>query len=204
MNHTKIYSLSLLLLLISFGSFAQKEKEVFISASWSTAVPMGAMTDYVKVATGRGFQIDISQSITENIFYGGNMGWQMFYEEGMAMHTIENVTATALQRNTINAIQLMGFSRFYFVTSATKIKAYLNMEIGATFIANESKFWKYIAQEMEWHFALSPGVGIDIPASENLGINIYMKFPNSFKSNGSDHYMWINTGIGMYFKIPNS
>jgi len=115
----------------------------------------------------------------------------------------ENSIMSGIQRNYINSIAFLGSTKYYFSTSVNGIKAYLNLEAGASIIENYEVFGLYEFRELEWHFSLVPGLGIEIPATENLGFQIYFKYPNSFKNNSSIHYTWLNTGIGMYFRMRN-
>ncbi len=190
--------------LISMIWISSQAQETSIYSSWSTAVPMGSTTDYVKTASGRGIQFDVTQQINERFTYGGNFGWQAFYEKGYQIYFNDNAMVTAWQRNYLNAFFMMASGRYYFATSVNKIKAYLSIEIGATAIENYEIFGLYNNRNLSWHFALTPALGIDIPASEHWGLNVYFKFHNSFKNESSVHYSWINTGIGLYLRIPHT
>jgi hypothetical protein len=177
-------------------------KEITLDASWSPAIPMGQMTDEVRTTSGRGVQFGISQNVNNRLSFGGNLVWQMFYEKSYEIYTDENSVFSGWQRNYINAFSLMANTKYYFSNSVNNIKAYLSLEIGASIIENYQVIGLYEFKELEWHFAIAPVVGIDIPATKYLGFQVYIKYPNSFKSNSSFHYSWINTGIGIYVKIP--
>ena len=103
----KIIFRNILFALISIIWITSQAQETSIYASWSTAVPMGATTDYVKSTSGRGIQFDITQQINEKFTYGGNFGWQTFYEKGYQVYFNDNSMITGWQRNYLNAFFMM-------------------------------------------------------------------------------------------------
>ncbi len=179
------------------------KKMITVDASWSTAVPIGDMIADVRTTSGRGFQFGVAQYLNERFSYGGNFAWQMFYENDFEVFINEYSVFSGYQRVYVNAFMLTGTSKYYFPTSVNKIKAYISLEIGASAIENYQIMGMYEFKEFEWHFAISPGLGVEIPATKTIGFQLYMKFPYSFKANSTYHYSWINTGVGMYVKIPN-
>jgi len=178
-------------------------KDIMISASWTAAIPMGELSELVKSTSGRGVQFDLHQFINDRISYGGSFSWQAFYEKDFVIYQNEQSTFTAWQRNYVNAFFIMASGKYNFATSANKIKAYLSLDIGASIIENDMRFGIYETNELEWHFSVIPTLGVEIPATKNLGFNLHIKFPNSFQNNSSIHYSWLNAGIGMYVIIPN-
>jgi len=178
-------------------------KDISLDLSWSTAVPMGDMTEQVKITSGRGVQFGLSQNINDRFSYGGSFAWQMFFNKSYEMYINNASVLTGWKRDYINAFMLLGTGKYYFSTSVNKIKAYLSIEMGASIIENYQIFGINEYKELEWHFALNPSVGLEIPASKNLGFYLYIKYPNSFSNNSSFHYSWINSGIGVYLKIPD-
>jgi len=192
------------LILFFWGLFLSiSAQDVKIQASWSTAIPVGDMTDFCKNTSGRGAQLDVEQKINDRFSFGGNFAWQTFYEKDFQIYNDAETIRTGWQRNYVNALLLMATSKYYFATSVSKIKAYLSLEAGITAIENYEIFGIYEFRELNWHFALSPALGVDIPAGNSFGFNIFIKFPNSFKNNSDIHYSWINTGVGVFFIIPN-
>lgn len=174
---------------------------VIFSASWSTAIPMGELTSYSRMSSGRGFQFELNQVVNEKWTYGGTIGWQAFFDINEVWYISENSVISGIRRNYINSLAFLGNTKYYFSTSVNGIKAYLSLDIGATVIENYEIFGLYKYRELEWHYTMVPGLGIDIPATEKLGFQIYFKYPNSFKNNSSIHYSWLNTGAGIYLKI---
>lgn len=181
----------------------KQARSVELAASWSVGIPMGEITQYTMMTSGRGMQFEINQQINSKWTYGGTFGWQSFFNKGEVWYVSDHSMITGIQRNYINALSFLGSTKYYFSTSVNGIKAYLNLEAGASVIENDEIFGLYEYRELEWHFALVPGMGIEIPATEHLGFQIYIKYPNSFKNNSSIHYSWLNTGIGMYFTLDN-
>lgn len=198
------------MIVLPFGANAQEEPEaeplienhdVSVLVSWSTAIPMGELTNDVKMTSGRGFQFDVSKNINNRFTYGMNFAWQAFFQKEYEVYNTSESASSGWQRNYVNAILFMATTRYYFSTSANKLRAYLGLEAGATAIENYQIFGMYEYKELEWHFALTPAMGVDIPVSNALGFSLYFKFPNSFKSHSSIHYSWLNTGVGFYAKI---
>ena len=176
-----------------------RETSVFVN--WSVGIPIGEMISDVKKTSGRGVQFGVNQQINDKITYGGQFGWQSFYEQEYEIKISDESIATGWQKNYINAFFMMVSGRYYFATSVNNIKAYLGGELGATIIENEQIFGLYQSKELEWHFAVTPTLGIDIPANDYIGFNMFLKLPYSVKNNASKSYSWLNTGIGMYFKL---
>jgi hypothetical protein len=181
----------------------EDDKAVQIVVSWSTAVPMGELTHYTNVASGRGFQFEINQYINDKWTYGATFGWQSFFDKSEVWYIDQNSIMSGIQRNYINSLSFTGSSKYYFSTSVNGIKAYLNLELGASVIENFEIFGLYEYRELYWHWAVIPGMGIDIPASSKFGVQIYFKYPNLFKTKSSIHYSWLNTGLGLYYKITD-
>ncbi len=179
------------------------DKSVQLVASWSTAVPMGDLTNYTNAASGRGFQFEINQYINKNWTYGATFGWQSFFNKSEVWYIDQNSIISGIQRNYINSLTFSGSAKHYFSTSANGIKAYLSLELGASVIENFEIFGLNEYRELYWHLAVVPGLGIDIPASDKWGVQIYFKYPNSFKTKSSIHYSWLNTGVGLYYKITD-
>lgn len=179
------------------------DKSVIVAVSWSTAIPMGEMTKYTRNTSGRGFHVEINQIINEKWTYGGAIAWQAFFEKSDIWYINSNSVISGVQRNYINAMFFLANTKYYFSTSVNSIKAYLTVDAGASVIENYEIFGLYEYRELEWHLSLNPGVGIDMPLNRSLGFQIYFKYANSFQTNSSVLYSWLNTGAGMYFRIPN-
>lgn len=179
------------------------DSPAILSLSWSTAVPMGELTNYNRMTSGRGLQLEINQMVDDKWSYGGTFGWQAFFDKNMIWYFGENSVISGVQRNYVNSLAFLGSTKYRFTTSVNGIIAYLGLEAGATVIENYEIFGLYSYRELEWHFALIPGIGINVPVTNNIGLQIYFKYYNSFKNNSSIHYSWLNTGLGVYFKIAD-
>lgn len=195
----KSFILSLLLVV----SMLTKAQEVRIAASWSAAIPFGETSTFVNATSGRGMQFEIDSFINERWTLGGNFGWQSFFQKNYKLYLNEQSIISGVQRNYINSLILMATSKYYFSTESNKIKAYLSLDIGTTVIENWEIFGNQHYKELLWHFALAPGVGMDIPIIKNFGMQIYVKYDNSFKNKNSIHYSWLNTGVGLFLIIPS-
>jgi len=181
----------------------KQDRSVELAASWSVGIPMGDITQYTMMTSGRGIQFEINQYINQKWTYGGTFAWQSFFNKGEVWYLGDQSIISGIQRNYINSLSFLGSTKYYFSTSVNGIKAYLNLEAGASVIENYEIFGLYEYRELEWHFDLVPGMGIEIPANNHIGFQIYFKYPNSFKNNSSIHYSWLNTGIGMYLKLDD-
>lgn len=179
------------------------DKPAILSVSWSVAMPMGELTNYNKMTSGRGFLLEINQMVNEKWTYGGTFGWQAFFDKNQIWYIGKNSVISGTRRNYVNSLAFMGSTKYYFTTSVSGVKAYLNLEAGATVIENYEIFGLYTYRELEWHFALSPGLGIDVPATDKMGLQVSFKYYNSFKNNSSIHYSWFNVGLGVYLKISD-
>lgn len=177
-------------------------QELRIAPGWTTAVPIGETSKYVNATSARGFQFEVDQFINDRWSFGGNFGWQAFFQKDFKMYLEDQSIISGVQRNYINALILMFTSRYYFPNSVNKVRAYVAIDIGTAAIENYEIFGTHQYKELLWHFAIAPGVGVDIPIVKNLGIQVYFKYHNSFKSQNSAHYSWIQTGIGLYVNIP--
>lgn len=189
----------ILFMVIGAAVWAQ---EVKLTASWSAAIPMGATNDYVKFTSGRGFQFELEQNINPRWSIGGTFAWQAFFNKSYTFYFKENSVISATKRNYINALVLMANTKYYFPSTVNKLRVYIGAELGTTAIENDEIYGIYRNKELYWHFAISPVLGVDIPMTNSIGINIYLKYLNSFKTKESIHYSWLNTGIGIYLKIP--
>lgn len=193
------YAIICLLALIGTSVFAQ---DVKLAMSWSAAVPMGATNDYVKFTSGRGFQFELEQNINPRLSVGGTFAWQAFFNKSYTFYFQDYSAISATKRNYINALAFMVNTKYYFPTTVNKLKVYVGMDLGTTAIENDEIYGVYRNKELYWHLAFSPVLGVDIPMTNALGINIYLKYLNSLKTKDSIHYSWLNTGIGIYLKIP--
>lgn len=178
-------------------------QDVKIALSWSPAVPIGETSKYVNATSARGFQFEVDQFINDRWSIGGNFGWQAFFQKDFKMYLDEQSIISGVQRNYINALILMVNSKYYFPNTVNRVRGYVSIDIGTTAIENYEVFGARQYKELLWHFALAPGVGVDIPIVKNFGVQVYFKYHNSFKNKNSAHYSWLNTGIGLYLFIPN-
>ncbi len=193
--------LSLIFLLLALG-VSVCAQEIKLTPSWSAAIPMGETNDYVKFTSGRGFQFELEQNVNPNWSIGGIMGWQAFFNKSYTFYYQDNSAISATKRNYINSLIIMANTKYYFTTTASKILLYVGADIGTTAIENDEIYGVYRKKEMYWHFAFAPVLGLDIPISKTVGLNMYLKYLNSFKTKDSIHYSWFNTGLGIYLRIP--
>lgn len=178
-------------------------QDVRIAASWSTAVPLGEISKLVNTTSGRGMQFEFDKFKKDRWSLGGNFAWQSFFQKDFKMYFEDHSITSGIQRNYINSLSLFATTKYFFSNTTNRIKAYISFDIGASIIENYEIFGTYSYKELLWHFALAPGLGVDIPATKNFGIQIYLKFANSFRNNNSINYSWLNTGIGLYLIIPD-
>ena len=119
------------------------------------------------------------------------------------MYLKDQSITSGIQRNYINAYWFSVGSKYYFSSTVNMVKAYLSINLGFSAIENWEIFGNNEYKEVLGHFTASPGLGVEIPATKNIGFLMYFKYQHSFKAQNSIHYSWLNTGIGMYFILAS-
>ena len=91
------------IVLLIFLSSMVWAQDVKLTASWSAAVPMGEMNDYVRQTSGRGFQVELEQEVIPRMSIGGLMGWQGFFNKSYTFYYNDYSAISATRRNYINS-----------------------------------------------------------------------------------------------------
>lgn len=177
------------------------------SFSYQMAFPTGDLHAWMPENSYRGWDIEYTNLVTDNLAIGGHIGWQGFYKE-YPKDTYEfpaGAVTTSLFK-TFYTIPMHGVVTYYFVPDAF-VQPFASILIGVNYNERDLQFGSYVIEDQSWNFSFAPEVGMIIPFGElsQWGFNVRARYLYNVYSR--DYSMaqdfsgmaWLNVMTGLSF-----
>ena len=185
-------------MLVSVGVKAQSVVEV----SYQTALPMGELSDLISNFSGRGMGIEYQYLVDDGFGIGLKFGWNTFTDVGpdneiyMTERNGADVTLRGKKYDYVNVYPIMANVTYYIGTDDIDVRPLLSLGVGGMVINQRTDMGLFTSSEQNFHFGLSPKIGVDIPAgSVSIVPSITYNFAPPVKDTITYSYIGFNLGI---------
>lgn len=164
--------------------------------AYNTAAGLGATHDFAPDFSFLGFSFDWRAAITENIWAGLSIDWQVLYSKQETTLEIRNTTFTGTLVTHLNVFPLLATGHYYFMTDRKGIRPYGGLGLGAYSVEHRADVGFWTLADTSWHFGLAPEIGVVLPTGP-AGVVVATKFNYAFPSDDWDETMYFNFNLGV-------
>ena len=184
-------------LIIAILMTASVNSQSLFSLNYAMGFSMGETADYIASPSFRGFEVSGRYYISDQFSVGGSFTTSTFYEKlAGASYTQDNMTITGTQYRYLNAFPILFQAHYYTSHNIMKPRIYLGAGIGPYIMNQETDIGTWVWENNNWHFGVSPEIGLLYPLSESTKINIGVKYHYVFKAKETNDHSWIGLNIG--------
>jgi len=192
----KILFLIFLFCVSGMKLYAQEHSNA-IALEYQVSFPSGNLKDYIAKTSWRGIGFEYRQNVTEKLFWGVEVGWNVFYEKREdATYTDGTISITGTQFRYESAVPMMVNVGMDF-KSFNIAKPYASLGIGALYNRTRMDVGVYTLDKEAWHFLLKPELGVIISPTEGTGIIFNVNYEAGFNNSSSKaiNYFGLNLGF---------
>ena len=159
----------------------------------------GDLGDYISKPSFRGFAIQYRDLVQPNIGVGFELGWNTFYEDKATdTYSIENVSYTGKQWRYNNQFPALAAVDYYLKPDES-LNPFFGLGIGTMYSSRILDMGQYRFEEVAWHFALRPEVGILLEVASGAQFAITGKYFHGFASGGLEDQSYFTLNVGFVF-----
>ncbi len=184
--------LALVLLLVVAPS-AQAESTFGIA--WNPGIPTGDTADFAGGFSFRGATAEWRNFTRSDFTLGASVGWNVFNDSFSGTATEGNITATGNQWTTVNAVPIMVNAYKYLSTDRRSTRFYFGLGAGVDWIELTKEFGYYQFKDSNWHLALAPEIGVQLPWDSFVGY-VGVRYQYAFEAGDSPAQSWFDFKIG--------
>ncbi len=183
-------------LLISVAGYSQG----FYSLNYTMSSPVGETGKYINKTSFRGFTFEGRRFISDNISLGGVFTWSTFYEKVTDEPLLEdNMTISGTQYRYLNVFPILFQAHYYLSTEDKKQLIYMGGGAGVYKINQRTELGVWLLEHNNWHFGISPEIGLFYPVSNSASLNISLKYHYVFKTSETTDHSWFGLNVGIAF-----
>ncbi len=145
------------------GQFLQNGLFTF---SYQMAFSMGDLNNWLPENSFRGFDLEYTTLVTDNLAVGGHVGWQGFYKKyPRDTYEFPSGAITTTIFKTYYTIPMHGIVTYYFIPDKF-IQPFASILVGVNYNERDLQFGQYIVEDQSWNFSFAPELGLIIPFGE--------------------------------------
>ena len=193
----------ILLLFVSVIGFQMVHAQKGYGAlTYSMAVPMGDMKNYIDQVSYRGVNMEFYWHLKQNIDVGAEVGWNVFYNrEDKTTYTDETASITGVQYRYINAVPILAGVRWR--KPGGDLQPYVGAGIGTSSMNRSTDFGLYRFENNTWQFCLRPEAGIIYKMSDVTSATAGVKYYANFKNDEQDAQTFLTVNVGFVFGLSH-
>jgi hypothetical protein len=180
-----------LLSLVAAPALAQNT----FGAAWSLGIPTGDTSDFAGGFSMRGISLEGRAFRNRDVALGASIGWNVFNDEFSGTREFENVALTGKSWSYVNAIPIYVGAFKYFGTDRRTTRMFAGLNAGTIWIERRTEFGLSAFQEQNWHLAVAPEVGFQLPWSSFLGYAA-VRYNVGFSAGDVDTQSWFDIRLG--------
>ena len=188
-----IVLLGLLLILLP-AAVVKADNSVF-GIAWGISVPTGDTNDFISKVSFRGASAEWRNFYMRDAAYGINIGWNVFNDTDDSTVNFENAAVTGKRWSYINAVPVYGGWFKYFSDDKRSSRFFAGINAGGAWIEKRMDVGFVSIQEDNWHFAVAPEVGWQLPWDSFLGY-VGARYHYAFKAGNMEAQQWLEFKIG--------
>ena len=176
--------------------------------TYDVAFPMGETSDFIDNVSWRGFTLQGRSFIKPNISIGGSFSWQVFNKRADETVDFEiqpeeldkpvKGTLSGEQLRYINTLPIMVNAHYYMGDALIDaIRPYAGISVGTAPTKKRTEVGILAFDDLNWHFALAPEIGILIPFDTGFNFIGSVKYNVALQTNDSINYSYLNIQVGV-------
>lgn len=167
------------------------------SMTYTMSMGVAETGKYVQNTSFRGFTFEGRSFVSDNVTIGGLWNWTTFYEKlGGESFTQGTSTLTGNQYRYMNAFPFLVQAHYYLAEDPYSPRVYLGGGLGAYKIMQRTEVGVWSVEENNWHFGVSPEVGILYPISMDTQFMISLRYHYAFKAKNTVDHSWFGLSVG--------
>ena len=191
MKYLIIIALSLIL---SVSGYAQS----LYSFDYNMSFANGETAEYIGATSFRGLTFEGRSFIHDQFSIGGLFSWTTFYESlGGEQFTSGTSTLTGNQYRYLNAFPILFQAHYYMTGDEYEPRVYMGGGVGPYKMNQRTDIGTWSLTDRNWHFGISPEVGLLFPLSMDTQFNISFRCHYVFKANNTIDHSWFGLSLGL-------
>jgi len=167
------------------------------SLNYNVSFSSGETAKFIQNTSFRGFTFEGRGFISEQVSIGGLFNWSTFYEKlAGAEYTRGTATVTGNQYRYINAFPMLFQAHYYLQDDEYEPRVYMGGGVGPYIINQRVNIGVWTANEDNWHFGISPEVGLLFPVSMTTSFNLSVRYHYVFKAKNTVDHSWFGLTAG--------
>ena len=152
----------------------------------------------------RGFH-DYHYFLSERLAVGASLGWNTLYKhlDYATGHFTMNGGESDHLRGPVQIprtlVPVDGSVRYFFTDGDAVLLPYAGIGIGTNWAEMRLEVGDLLAKEKGWQFAFAPEVGVVVPFSESVGLNVGAQYRYSVKASGLPTLQDLGIKVGLSF-----
>lgn len=168
----------LIITIILFG-LSPFLKAQMLNLNYEISVPSGDLKKFIDKASFRGMNLQYHYFMGERFSIGAQVGWNVFYQD-LQNHSgdfkfsgNDNIyTITGNQYRYVNTVPLMAIGRYYFTGNSASVRPFFGLGVGTRWTEKRLEIGRYASTISRWQFNLSPEIGMYVPLTNQLALNV--------------------------------
>jgi outer membrane protein len=181
-------------ILLSLNTNAQ-EWDWATSVHYSVGIPTGDLKDFTDNTSGRGAIFEARNFRSDQFSIGFSIGWQVFKDRLEGTFSQEGQDITGTQVRYVNTLPIM-FTGHYYLGDPGSVRPYLGAGVGTVRSLQRTDVGLFTLSNNNWHFGFYPEVGVFIPVSFDMGINVAAKYNYGIGTSDSFDYTYLALSVG--------
>jgi hypothetical protein len=184
------------IIVVAFLAISSQSQGLY-TLNYTVGFGAGKTADFIGSPSFRGVTFDGRGFISDQVSIGGYFNWQTFYEDlSGASYVDGTATLTGNQYRYINAFPMLVQAHYYFGTDEYAPRAYLGAGLGTYKMIQRVDAGVWSVEKNNWHFGMSPEVGLLYPFGMGSQLNINLKYHYVFGVDSSIDYSWFGLSVG--------
>jgi hypothetical protein len=194
-----------IIILIAIGTWMVPLKTLaqgsYMSFEYVMGFPTGDLGDFIGKASFRGAVIEYQKYLRNNLSVGIETGWSAFYErKDYDTYSEGNASVSGIQYRYSSQVPILISAEYNFRPDAT-VKPYANFALGTMYSRRDTDMGMWYIEEVAWHFALKPEVGVMIGINLNTSVNLSAKYYTGFAAGDLATQSYFGLGVGFVFQF---
>jgi outer membrane protein W len=166
-----------------------------VNFNYQVTYPSGETNDYIDKISFRGVGMEWRKYIQDDISAGISLNWNVFHKVETKIEQLEDGAVTGTQNRTINSFPFM-VTAHYYLGGRRDIRPYGGLGLGAFLIEKKLDIGIYSLSESNWHFGVSPELGVQFPVGYDTTIMVALKYNYAFETKEEQNsYFGLSVGF---------
>ncbi len=165
------------------------------SVHYSFGLPTGDLKDFTDNTSARGIIFEARNFRSDQFSIGFSLGWQVFKDRLEGTFSEEGRDVTGTQVRYVNTLPIM-VTGHYYLGDPGGVRPYLGAGVGTVHSLQRVDVGLFSIQNNNWHFGFYPEVGVYIPVSFDMGINLAAKYNYALGTSESIDYSYLALSVG--------